>query len=107
MAIEPGTVMWKVFAYDCPVHKLSGSRGDLIGHIVLTSRITTSLWGDEKLFFKHQRMEDALEQNAWWADYLQTWSMGRLDETGITPTPPAEKCPFAFLFDTISTILDD
>lgn len=52
-SISPGTVLWKVFAYSCPLHKLSGSRGELIGRVVLTSKITTSLWGDQTLFFKH------------------------------------------------------
>ena len=99
MAIEQGTVLFKVFAYDCPTHKLSGSRGDLIGYIVLTSEITTSLWGDQTLFFKHQRIDDDLKVYPWWADYIQHWPEGKMAETGLIDPPPAEKCPFAFLFD--------
>lgn len=60
-SIAPGTVLWKVFAFKDPLHKLSGSRGDLIGRIIVTSDITTSMWGDTTLFFKHQRIDDDLE----------------------------------------------
>ena len=52
-AIRPGTVIFKVFSYNCPLHKLSGDRGDLIGRVIATSKATTSLWGDQTLFFKH------------------------------------------------------
>ena len=62
--------MFKVFAYSCPIHKLSGSRGELIGRVVVTSPIITSLWGDQTLFFKHQRIDDDLEYFPWWGDYL-------------------------------------
>ena len=92
-------MLWKVFAYSCPIHKLSGARGDLIGRIVATSTITLSLWGDQTLFFKHQRIDDDLKYFPWWVDYLQTWPEGTLAETGLVSTPPAEKCPFKFLFD--------
>jgi len=53
MSIRPGTVMFKVFAYKDPEHKLSGSRGDLIGRVVASSPTIKSLWGDQTLFFKH------------------------------------------------------
>ena len=99
MSIKPGTVLFKVFAYETPLHKKSGSRGRLIGRVVLTSKIHTSLWGDETLFFKHQRIDDDLQVFSWWKDYLQTWPEGRLDETGLIDTPPEQKCPFKFLFD--------
>lgn len=52
-SLKPGTVLFKVFAYSDPIHKLSGGRGKLIGRVVLTSEITTSLYGDQTLFFKH------------------------------------------------------
>lgn len=92
-------MLFKVFAYSCPLHKLSGSRGELIGRVVATSKITTSLWGDQQLFYKHQRIEDDLKVFPWWSDYLQHWSNGRMDETPMKFPPPVEKCPFGFLFD--------
>lgn len=91
--------MFKVFAYSDPVHKMSGARGDLIGRVVTTSAVITSLWGDQKLFFKHQRIDDDLEVFPHWVDYLQTWSLGRMDETEMANPPPAQNCPFKFLFD--------
>ena len=99
MKIYPGTVLWKVFAYRDPLHKLSGSRGDLIGRVVLISEVTTSLWGDQTLFFKHQRMDDDLKYFPEWQQYLQSWPMGKLDEEGLTLPPPVEKCPFKFIYD--------
>lgn len=98
-SITPGTVLWKVFAFSDPKHKLSGSRGDLIGRVVLTSEITTSLWGDKSLFFKHQRIDDDLEVHTWWKDYMQTWSLGKMAETPLVHPQPTELCPFAFLFE--------
>ena len=92
-------MLWKVFAYSCPLHKLSGSRGDLIGRVVATSKIITSLWGDQTLFFKHQRIDDDLKVNKWWKEYLQTWPLGKMSETPMAYPRPKEKCPFAFLFD--------
>ena len=97
--IHPGTVLFKVFAYKDPLHKLSGERGDLIGRVVLTSEITTSLWGDQSLFFKHQRIDDDLEYFPWWGEYLQTWNLGRLDKSGLVSPPTPENCPFKFIFD--------
>ena len=47
MKLYPGTVLFKVFAYRDPVHKLSGDRGELIGRIIVISEVTTSLWGDQ------------------------------------------------------------
>ena len=92
-------MLFKVFAYSDPIHKLTGGRGKLIGRVVLTSEITTSLYGGQTLFFKHQRIDDDLEVYPWWKEYIQSWDNGRLDETGLVDPPPAEKCPFKFLFD--------
>ena len=99
MGIPPGTVLWKVFAYMDPLHKLSGARGDLIGRVVLTSPIILSLWGDQQLFFRHQRIDDDLEVFPWWKEYLQHWSLGKMSETPMKSPPPTEKCPFFFLFE--------
>lgn len=44
-------------------------------------------------------MEDDLEVYPWWSDYLQHWDEGSLEETGLVHPPPAEGCPFKFLFD--------
>ena len=98
MSLAPGTVMFKVFAYANPKQKLEGKRGELIGRIVVTSKITTSLWGDQTLFFKHQRMDDDLKFHPEWKPYLQTWNNGKMNETALANPPPAANCPFKFLF---------
>ena len=65
---------------------------------MVTSPIILSLWGDQTLFFKHQRIDDDLEYFPWWKDYIQTWTNGKMNETELIDPPPEEKCPFAFLF---------
>ena len=57
------------------------------------------MWGDQTLFFKHQRMDDDLKFFPEWKKYLQSWPMGKLDEEGLTLPPPIEKCPFKFIYD--------
>jgi len=54
--IEKDTVLWDVFAWDNPEEL--GGREELIGSLILTSPLVPSLWGDTKLFFRHQDMRD-------------------------------------------------
>jgi len=63
MKLGPGTKLFEVSAIPSP-----GGQADVIGHIYLTTQLTTSKFGDEALFFKHQLMEEdfALEP-AWLA----------------------------------------
>ena len=49
--IEKGTVLYYVYAMDKP-RSLEGEEA-LIGAIITTSELTTSLWGDKHLFFRH------------------------------------------------------
>lgn len=93
--------MFNVYAYESPVHKLADPDGQLIGRIVSTSEVVTSLWGDKKLFFRHGRMEDDLMVRPMWEDFLEPWSLGTLEETGLVDPPPEPTCPFFFLFEKI------
>lgn len=99
--IEAGSVLFNVYAYESPVHKLADPDGQLIGRIVSTSEVVTSLWGDKKLFFRHGRMEDDLMVRPMWEDFLEPWSLGTLEETGLVDPPPEPTCPFFFLFEKI------
>jgi len=54
--IEKDAVLWDVFAWDNPEEL--GGREELIGSLILTSPLVPSLWGDTKLFFRHQDMRD-------------------------------------------------
>jgi len=55
----------------------------LIGELVLDGTMTKSKWGDENLFFRHQKMDDDTKIYPDWEQYLPKWSMG-------------EGCPFGF-----------
>ena len=50
-AIERGTVLYFIYAMDMP--KSLGGTEQLIGAIITTSELTTSLWGDKHMFFRH------------------------------------------------------
>jgi len=54
--VEKDAVLWDVFAWDNPEEL--GGREELIGSLILTSPLVPSLWGDTKLFFRHQDMRD-------------------------------------------------
>jgi len=45
--------LFEVYAVDKPTdwNNPDKDEGELIGHIQTTSEFTTSLWGDERLFF--------------------------------------------------------
>merc|ERR1712062_677071 len=102
--IEPGSALFNVYAFESPVHKLIDPDGQLIGTIVTTSEVVSSLWGDQQLFFRHGRMDDDLLEKPEWADYVQVWDRGTLEEVGLTqPMPfPASSCPFSYLWEKLS-----
>jgi len=65
--IEEGTLLWEVYAWDNPA-ELGGTEC-LIGSIVLTSPLVRSLYGDTKLFFRHQDMRDDLMLRPEWKEF--------------------------------------
>ena len=71
MSIPSETVLYKVFALDKPV-ELGGSETE-IAELVLTSSPTTTRWGDQHLFFRHQTVEDDTSMNPAWSQYLDKW----------------------------------
>jgi len=45
-------------------------------------------------------MEDSFEKRHEWEDYVISWPLGTLEETGLTmPKPVSSSCPFGFLWD--------
>lgn len=100
--VEAGSVMFNVYAYESPIHKLTDPDGQLIGKIVSTSEFVTSQWGDKKLFFRHSRIEDDLDTKYEWDDFLSPWPLGTLEEDGLTMPPPVDSsCPFFFLWESL------
>jgi len=65
--IEKDTVLWDVLAWDNP--KELGGREELIGSLILTSPLVPSLWGDTKLFFRHQDMKDDFILRPEWEEF--------------------------------------
>ena len=57
--IQPGSLLFDVLALDNP--KELGGIEEKIGEIYTTTQMVTSLYGDTKLFFKHQRFEEDIE----------------------------------------------
>merc|ERR1712168_517106 len=46
-----------------------------IGDLVLTGAITTSMWGDKNLFFRHQDMADDVALKPEWEEYLDKFGI--------------------------------
>ena len=74
MSVPVGTVLYTIWAMDKP-EELGGVETH-IADLVLTSELTTSLWGDQHLFFRHQNMEDDLGLRPEWEQYTEKWTAG-------------------------------
>jgi hypothetical protein len=96
LAIPMNTVMFKLIAYDEPPEL--GGEERLAGWLVSRSDQIDSFWGDETLFFKHQRMDDDIVERPHYFDWLQFWPKGKFNETPLADPAPPVKCPFFYLF---------
>mmetsp|Transcript_18401 Transcript_18401/g.43179 ORF Transcript_18401/g.43179 Transcript_18401/m.43179 type:complete len:407 (-) Transcript_18401:152-1372(-) len=66
--IGPNTHLFDVYTYSSPSAHKAGKR-DKFGSLTTTTQCVQSLFGDEKLFFRHQRMEeDFVWRPEWIAD---------------------------------------
>ena len=74
MSIPTGTTLYKVFALDKPV-ELGGTEQE-IAELVLSCPPTTSRWGDQHLFFRHQTMQDDTSLQQAWSQHLEEWDLG-------------------------------
>jgi len=72
--IEKDTVLWDVLAWDNPEEL--GGREELIGSLILTSPLVPSLWGDTKLFFRHQDMRDDFRLRPEWEEFTSKTTDG-------------------------------
>jgi len=65
--IDPKTILYEVYAQASPCDDAP----QLIGELKLKEKkIVESQFGDTKLFFRHQRMEDDFMKHKEWADYV-------------------------------------
>ena len=98
--IPAGTKLFDVMALDEP-KELGGVEVE-IGYIETTSKMVTSLYGDTRLFFRHQRFEEDLAVRPHWKEHVQEFDMPTFHENLPLPVDaPADGCPFAYLFGLI------
>ena len=85
-SITSGTTIYEVYAIDQPTQKEKK-----IGIIKTTSKMASSHWGDESLFFRHNYMDADLKENPSWTNYVPKFSI-----FGSSNTTEGEKkkCPF-------------
>ena len=90
-----GTVLFEVFALNDP-EELGGQLAN-IGKIVTASECVTSYFGDEHLYFRHQRMEEDLALRPDWTAHTPAFngifSLEQQEEAG--------GCPFKNILDLL------
>ena len=89
--------MFKIFGYDCPPELDCPELH--IGWLVSRSKTTSSLWGDQKLFFQHHRYEDDIKERPHYFEWLQFWDNGKFVDSPLRDPAPTQICPFMFLFE--------
>ena len=93
--IQAGTTLFKVHAMDAPEEL--GGQEIYIGDIVTDSEMTTSNFGDEHLFFRHQKADDDIKLKPEWEQYYPKFSP-LLDEEFfeyLANDVDEPSCPFA------------
>jgi len=89
-SIPSGSVLYDIFAMDKP-EELGGSEKK-IGQLKTVSELTSSKWGDEHLYFRHERMDDDLALRPEWEPYTPKYEgLFNLEQDGESG------CPFANL----------
>ena len=98
-AIPTGTVLYTVWARDAPA--TMGGFEKAIAQIVTKSELTTSLWGDTRMFFRHTRHDDDFRYRPQWMAEPTHGAFALEGET-IKLHPYQERrasaCPFEWLF---------
>jgi len=75
-SIPQGSTLYEVWASDKPT-ELGGTEKH-IADLVLVSEMTTSLWGDRNLFFRHQNMAEDVVLRPEWDQYLERFGIEAL-----------------------------
>merc|ERR1712080_528322 len=71
--IPVGSLLYQVYALDAPEEL--GGKEKRIADLVLTSKLVTSKWGDEHLFFRHQDMAEDLRLRPAWNKFSPQWAI--------------------------------
>lgn len=114
--IAKDSYLFEVWVRDSPDDLESYPEGSNVQHIAnikLNSKIITSRFGDERLFFKHERMDDDIAKNPSWAAFIDTVDTDDIWGDREVPYWPEDRemakawlngsigeygCPFAWLF---------
>jgi len=94
--IPTGSTLFNVYAMDAPV-ELGGTES-LIASMVTGSSMVTSLWGDEHMFFRHERMENDLLIKEEWRPFTPVFKVFNSSGNLILADGTESSCPFAYLF---------
>ena len=84
--VKTNATLYNVFALDKPTQL--GGKETMIGTLKLRGKFITSKFGDEHLFFRHQRNDDDLKYHPEWEPYSPRYSLDG-------------KCPFQKMFGLI------
>ena len=104
VTIPSGSKLFSIYAMDQPVEL--GGKDQLIGSFVTNSSLVTSYWGDEHMYFRHQRMDDDLKIRPEWEPYTPDAKVfGMIDRFMDDPKGNFKAvakvglsaCPFAWL----------
>ena len=97
--IPTGTVLYEVWARDAP--STLGGVETKIAEIVTKSELTTSMWGDTKMYFRHTRHDDDFRYRPEWM-LEPTHGTFAMEGESINLHPYQERqpssCPFSWLF---------
>ena len=69
-----------------------------IGQIITTSDMVTSMYGDTKLFFRHVRFEEDIEQRPEWEKWIEKFDRNTFVNNLPLPMESPAECPFDYLF---------
>lgn len=98
-AIPTGTVLYTVWARDAPA--TLGGVETAIAQIVSKSELTTSMWGDTNMYFRHTRHDDDFRYRPEWMNE-PTHGTFAMEGESINLHPYQERqpssCPFSWLF---------
>lgn len=82
--VPENSTLYEVYALDKPTQL--GGKESLIGSLVLDGKFTSSKWGDQNLFFRHQFEDKDIKGHEDWNQYTAKWSDKSL----------FSGCPFGF-----------
>mmetsp|Transcript_4630 Transcript_4630/g.6107 ORF Transcript_4630/g.6107 Transcript_4630/m.6107 type:complete len:344 (+) Transcript_4630:29-1060(+) len=95
-----GSLLFNVYATDQPT-ELGGSE-QLIAQMKTKSTMVTSNWGDEHMFFRHQRMDDDLKYRPEWEPYTpnpKVFFANKKHDDRLVKFADYAACPFLRFFN--------